>query len=183
MNIIYKGGYGMETIVKFKNRETTASYGKLPGELLIFANLDMVKDEIDLVYAAICFEIGRCYKKNLYNIIGVYVNLMLDIEDIYEEIDCKYKNVEEYIFQMPLHIIELNFVTKALKDYSDNLKIDNEEDNIKLYKLNLLVEKVLMLVKNNYTALSLLYTKYDKAKRLALVKDVWDKSYELTGEN
>jgi hypothetical protein len=181
-NSMYKGGTVMETIIKFKNRETTARHGRLPNEILIFADISMPKDELDLIYESIRHEIGRCAKKEYYNVIKVYINLMLDIEDIFREIKSKYKNVDDYLFQMPLHVLELGYLLKSLKDYGGNLDKVPEENNETLYKLNLLVEEISLLIKNNYKALKRLYTIYDKTQRLALVKEIWNNMYELTME-
>ncbi len=169
----------METIVRFKNRETTAKHGKSPREILNFADLDLEKEELDILYEAICYEIGNCSDKQLYNIIEVYINLMLDIEDIIEEIKSKYKSHSEYIFQLPLHILELNYLLKALKNYSLQLKKNDDKNN---EKLNLLIEGVTQLIKKNYKEIRYLFTKYDKAKRLYLLKNIWKNLYELTGE-
>jgi uncharacterized protein YaaR (DUF327 family) len=107
---------------------------------------------------------------------------MLDIEDIFREIKSKYKNVEDYLFQMPLHVLELSYLLKSLKDYGGNLDKVPEENNDTLYKLNLLTQKISLLIKNNYKALKRLYTIYDKTQRLALVKEIWNNMYELTME-
>jgi hypothetical protein len=170
----------LETTIKFKNRETTASHGRLPNEVLNFTYMDLRKDELDLVYEAIRHEIGICSKKEYYNVIRVYINLMLDIEDMLQEIKTKYKTVDKYIFQIPLHVLELAYMLKALKDYGENLDKTPKENNDKLY---LLVERTSMLIKSNYKALTRLYTIYDKSKRLELVKQIWNNMYELTIED
>ena len=172
----------METIIKFKNRETTARNGKLPNEALIFVDFHMRRDELDLVYESIRYEIGRCSKNDYYHVIKVYINLMLDIEDIFQEIKNKYKNVDEYLIQMPLHVLELSYLLKAFKDYGENLDKVPEENNDKLYKLNLLVKRISLLIKNNYKALKYLYTIYDKTKRLILLKEIWNNLPDLTME-
>jgi hypothetical protein len=183
LNIIYKGGTAMETIIRFKNRETTAKHGKLPEKVLIFTDVDLQKIELDIIYEAVKYEIAKCAEKELYNIIEVYINLMIDIEDIIEEVKNKYKKPGEYIFQFPLHVLELDFLIKALKDYELQLKNINEENNDTLYRLNLLVEKTFQLLKNNYKDLRRLFADYDKTKKLKLLKDLWNKLYELSGED
>jgi hypothetical protein len=170
----------MDMLARFKNRETTANNGKLPKEDLIFTDLDLPKDELDIIYEAVRYEIGRCSKKNLYDIIGVYINLMLDIEDIFEEIKTKYKNFNDYIFQMPLHVLELSYLLKALKDFGIKLDKDDEKDSNAVLLVNQLIEKVSNCITNNYKPLKRLFVKYDKANRLHLLKDIWDNLYELT---
>jgi hypothetical protein len=170
----------LETIIKFKNRETTAGHGKLPDEVLNFTYINLRKNELDLFYESIRHEIGICSKKEYYHVIKVYINLMLDIEDILQDIKTKYKNVDNYIFQLPLHVLELNYLLKALKDYGENLDKIPEENTDKLY---LLVERTSVLIKNNYKALKHLYTIYDKAKRLDIINQIWDNLYELNMED
>jgi membrane-associated HD superfamily phosphohydrolase len=171
----------MDTLIRFKNRETTAKHGRLPDELLIFADLSMKKDELDLVYEAVKYEIGKCAKIERYDIVEIYINLMIDIEDIYEEIKKKYKNLQEYIFIVPIHILELNYLYKALKDYEiklDKVKI-SDTDNVS--KISLLVKKTELLTKHNYKILKEIAINYDKAQRRELLKNIWNKLYELTG--
>lgn len=162
----------MDTIIRFKNRETTARQGKLPNNLLIFVDFNLKMDELNLVYDSIRNAIGICSINNRYDIIHVYINLLLDIEDIFEEIEEKYKNSHEYVFQIPLHVLELNFLIKALKDYSFKIE-NNEQGKKKLYDLNLLVNRTTQLLKENFKILKQLYTKYNKAKRLDILKELW----------
>ena len=71
---------------------------------------------------------------------------MLDIEDIFREIKSKYKNVDDYLFQMPLHVLELSYLLKSLKDYGGNLDKVPEENNAILYKIDIDVDTYIIFV-------------------------------------
>lgn len=186
-NIIYKEEVDkvVQKTIEFKNRETTAKQGKLPKAVLVFSDFNLSIDELYELYEAIKHEIGICSSKSYYNVIDVYINLLIDIEDILQEIKCKYTNSnEDYILVIPFHILELSFLLKALEDYIKNLQANiNDENNSKLYKLNLLVERSTALMKSKSEALGRLHAKYDKSKRLVLLKHIWNNLYELIGED
>jgi hypothetical protein len=161
----------METLIEFKNRETTAKHGRMPNKLLIFTDFIIDKTELNLVYDSIRYEIGLCSQKNNYDVIKIFINLMLDIEDILQEIKNKYKDTSKYSFKLPLHILEISYVIKSLKDYSDTITGHS--------MLNALIEKLDSILNQNYGLIKKYFEGFNNTEKEEFLKEIWNNLYDL----
>jgi hypothetical protein len=172
----------MGKVIKFKKRETTAKQGRVPNCYLIFTMLKIEKEEIALLYNAICSRICKLSTTDKSVELDIYASMMIDIENMINEARENFTDNEEFFYEMPIHILELDLLIDTINDEVNKLrKLDNSNEDCE--KLFSILSRIALLRQKYDKLLIKYFDKFNSLTKISLLKDIWDKTYELTDYN